>query len=129
MPPRPCLTRECRALIARGSYCSTCTTAREQARDTARGTAAARGYGSAHQARRTRLLQSAYYTPCPQCGELMLPEQKLDAGHSTPLALDSNSVADRIEHASCNRRAGGRIRRRTTRDPRPDDGNSLPTIA
>ena len=129
MPRKPCL--DCRALHSNPSCCDTCMARRRQARDAARGTAAERGYDARHQSRRKAMLEAAYYTPCPECGELMLPGQELDAGHSTPLAHDPEAVADRIEHASCNRRAGARIRRRGQRNPRPrpDGGDTLPTIA
>jgi hypothetical protein len=35
----------------------------------------------------------------------MYAHQQLDAGHSTALRDDPNAVADRLEHAHCNRAA------------------------
>ncbi len=71
------------------------------------------------------MVQQAYGTPCPRCGELMLKGQALDFGHSTDRAFDSSSRADRIEHAdysSCpaggNRAAGGTLGR-SIQDLRP----------
>lgn len=40
----------------------------------------------------------------------MLRGQALDLGHSTDVALDPFAKGDRIEHASCNRSAGARLR-------------------
>lgn len=62
--------------------------------------------GWEHQQRREALLPSAYNTPCPRCGKPMLKGEELDLGHSTDLADDPTAVGDRIEHASCNRKAG-----------------------
>jgi hypothetical protein len=68
---------------------------------------ARRGYGTAHQKRKRELLPKAINTPCPRCGELMLRGQDLDLGHSEDLVTNPNAVGDRIEHAVCNRSAGG----------------------
>lgn len=70
---------------------------------------ARRGYGTAHQKRRRQLLPGAYNTPCPRCGEPMLRGQDLDLGHSEDLVTNPAAIGDRIEHAECNRRAGGRV--------------------
>ncbi len=66
-------------------------------------------YGTAHQKRRAELLPAAYGTPCPRCGEIMFDTDDLDLGHSVDVALDPHAVGDRIEHAHCNRSAGGRL--------------------
>ena len=66
-------------------------------------------YDFEHQQRRNRLLPVAYNTPCPRCGQLMLMGQDLDLGHTVDVAVDPNSKADRVEHASCNRSAGGKL--------------------
>lgn len=66
-------------------------------------------YGTEHQRRRAELLPAAYNTPCPRCGRLMLRGQELDLGHSEDLALNPGAKGDRIEHADCNRAAGGRL--------------------
>ena len=39
----------------------------------------------------------------------MLETDDLDLGHSTDLAVDPYAVGDRIEHATCNRAAGGEL--------------------
>ncbi len=64
--------------------------------------------GWEHQQTKARLLPFAYHKPCPKCGELMLPGQDLDLGHSVDLAVDPNSKGDQIEHADCNRSAGAK---------------------
>lgn len=66
-------------------------------------------YGAEHQRRRAQLLPGAFNTPCPRCGRLMLRGQDLDLGHSEDLALNPAAKGDRIEHADCNRGAGGRL--------------------
>jgi hypothetical protein len=108
MPRRPCL--DCGALSAR-SRCPAHEAQAQARRDAARGNSAARGYGHPHRAKRAAMLPGAYGRPCARCGELILPGQALDAGHSTALAHDPHSQADRIEHSDCNRRAGGATRR------------------
>ena len=64
-------------------------------------------YGAEHQRRRAELLPLAIGTPCPRCGEIMTEYDDLDLGHSVDLMIDKNAIGDRIEHASCNRSAGG----------------------
>jgi hypothetical protein len=66
-------------------------------------------YDSEHKRRRMQLLPLAYNTPCPRCGLLMLRGQELDLGHTEDLALNPAAKGDRIEHADCNRSAGGRL--------------------
>lgn len=66
-------------------------------------------YGNEHQKRRRELLPGAYNTACPRCGQLMLRGQELDLGHSEDLAVNPAAKGDRIEHADCNRAAGGRL--------------------
>jgi hypothetical protein len=84
-------------------------------------TSTQRGLGWSHEQQRARLLPLAYGEDCWRCGQLMLPGQALDAGHSVDRAL-GGTVADRMEHASCNRRAGAilgnrlRARLRRSRD-------------
>ncbi|WP_221585568.1 hypothetical protein [Microbacterium sp. G2-8] len=67
-------------------------------------------YGIEHQKRREELLPAAYGTPCPRCGDVMLASDDLDLGHTIDHALDSHAVGDRIEHASCNRSAGAKLK-------------------
>lgn len=75
----------------------------ERAKDRARGSAAARGYGSEHRGLRADLAPKAIGKACHFCGELMLEGQ--------PLALDHTE--DRtgyrgMVHLSCNAADGGR---------------------
>jgi len=76
-------------------------------------------YDAAHQRRRLELLPKAIGTPCPRCQVIMLESDELDLGHSTDKAIDASAIGDRIEHASCNRSAGGslgaELRARATR--------------
>ncbi|MBI1757990.1 MAG: hypothetical protein HYR62_01960 [Actinobacteria bacterium] len=77
------------------------------------GSSAARGYGAEHEAIRERLLwelRERPGQPCVRCGKPMWPWQRLDAGHSVPASM--GGVAERLEHASCNRSAGARTRNR-----------------
>lgn len=67
-----------------------------------------RGLGYAHR-KRVAQLPDPIGTPCPRCGNPMLPGQKLDAGHTVDRALGGHNSPLRWEHARCNRRAGGRL--------------------
>jgi 5-methylcytosine-specific restriction endonuclease McrA len=77
-----------------------------------------RGYGTEHQRRRREMLPSAYGTPCPLCGEVMLEDQSLDLDHIVPLSVDPSSTASRISHSTCNRSRGSQTRTRT-HQPQP----------
>jgi hypothetical protein len=71
-------------------------------------------YSGPHQAIRRALLPDAYGRPCPRCGQPMLPGQALDLGHT-----DDRAGYSGMEHALCNRRAGGQLgaaRRRQQRE-------------
>lgn len=112
MPLRPCLgtpARRCGRLTDRpDSRCPDCASAIGKARDQARGTRHARGYGNAHDTIRAALL--AQLQPgqlCDRCGLPMYPSQALDAAHphDRPLRTHPDSVADHLEHAPCNRGA------------------------
>ncbi|MGO1267660.1 MAG: hypothetical protein ACTMIY_13605 [Microbacterium gubbeenense] len=72
-------------------------------------------YGAEHQKRRAELLPLAIGTPCPRCGVVMLDSDELDLGHTVDLVVDRHAVGDRIEHASCNRSAGGALKARRDR--------------
>lgn len=74
-----------------------------------RGTRHERGYDAEHEAIRAALLPAAYGTRCPLCGEYMYPHQPLHLDHSVPLSVDSTSKGDRITHATCNLKRGGRV--------------------
>lgn len=112
MPMRPCLgtpARACGRLTTRAdSRCATCATHMARARDQARGSRQARGYGAPHLARRAALLEDLRLRPgqpCPRCSEPMTVAQALDLGHSTPLRVNRDAIGDRLEHAHCNRGA------------------------
>jgi hypothetical protein len=64
----------------------------------------ARGYGREHRRTRSRLLQSAFWSACPMCGEMMEPGQDLDLDHT--VQHGDGGVGDRMTHASCNRSRG-----------------------
>ncbi len=73
-------------------------------------------YGRAHRARREQLLaqalkaeQSGSPMLCERCGEPLLSWQQLDLGHSIDLAVDAKALGDRLEHSSCNRKAGAEL--------------------
>jgi hypothetical protein len=101
MPRRPCLG--CSRLTTRpDGRCPDCA----RARDAARGSRHARGYGSAHVARRDALLdQLRPGELCDRCWTPMHASQPLDAAHphDRPLRTHPDSVADHLEHAACNR--------------------------
>jgi hypothetical protein len=62
-----------------------------------------RGYGAAHQKRRAQLLQHAYFTACPLCGDVMRADEPLDLDHTIRLIDNPTSRGDRIVHSTCNR--------------------------
>jgi hypothetical protein len=112
MPLRPCLGlpgRPCTRLTTRtDSRCEQCASARGKTRDAARGSRHARGYGSGHDSRRDALLaQLRPGMTCDRCGQPMNASQALDAAHphGRPLRTHPDSVADHLEHSSCNRGA------------------------
>jgi hypothetical protein len=74
--------------------------------------AASRAYGKKHRAIRKRLLAMLAATgpwPCPRCGKPMIAGMRLHLGHSFEAAKLLGLPGDRLEHASCNEGAGGRI--------------------
>lgn len=67
-----------------------------------------RGYGTAHQNARTKLLaQLVAGTPCGFCSEPMEPGQPLDLDHSDPSSRLRGEPGDRLTHRSCNRARKG----------------------
>lgn len=66
-----------------------------------RGSTTQRGYDYTHQKLRRALLPAAYGQDCPKCGEVMMPGQPLDLGHT-----DDRTGYTGMEHATCNRKAG-----------------------
>jgi hypothetical protein len=82
-------------------------------RKPARGKTTTSGLGHRHKLQRERLLRMLVDgSPCPLCGLPMFKQtQRLHADHSQPRAIHGPHVlADRIVHASCNMREGGRLR-------------------
>lgn len=75
MPLRPCL--DCGQLTRSGSRCP----AHARARDRARGSSGARGYGPDHQAAR-RALEQTLPAPCGYgCGQVLEPGSSWVAAH------------------------------------------------
>jgi hypothetical protein len=71
-----------------------------------KGTTAARDYGAEHQRlRRTAIATMKPGTPCGRCRQPMWRDQALDLDHS-----DDRRRYVGLAHASCNRRAGARVR-------------------
>lgn len=100
-PPRlrVCRHRTC-PVLGHGTWCV--DHAREQ--EQYRGSRHERGYGADHVARRQAMFDVLMPgTPCPVCGLGMWVDQALDAGHSEDLRDNPHAVADRLEHAACNR--------------------------
>lgn len=73
-----------------------------------RPSSSARGLGAEFR-RRREALPAPWGKPCPRCGEPMVEGQELDCGHEVDRALGGGESPLRWEHASCNRRAGGRL--------------------
>lgn len=98
---RRCAYTRCPRLIPNGErYCSE----HKRVRDHARGTAAQRGYGSAHQRERAQWWQrmaAGEQITCPRCRHPILPGQRWDLGHN-----DARDAWTGPEHAHCNRAAG-----------------------
>ena len=98
----------CKRIVSAGGRCDECTKALEARR----GSRHQRGYGIEHDRRRKQLVGEALRAdragtplPCPVCGEPLRSFQRLEAGHSIPLARDPSSLADIVVHADgCNPR-------------------------
>lgn len=74
-----------------------------------KGTTTERGLGWEHRKQRQRLIDAHVDgTPCPYCNEPMYLTQQLDADHSVARS-HGGTVADRLAHATCNRKAGSRM--------------------
>lgn len=99
---RPCI--DCGALSFR-TRCARHQAIRNRERVAKRGTAHANGYGRAHQAERARRLHTYQPTDlCPRCGEpLGVDPRYIDLGHT-----DDRTAYSGLEHAYCNRSAGGK---------------------
>jgi len=76
-----------------------------------------RGYGAQHQQLRATLMAELRRNPgqpCHRCGQPMWPDrQAIDLGHT-----DDRTGYHGLEHASCNRSAGGRKGGRTRKGRR-----------
>lgn len=117
MPLRPCL--DCGALVD-GNRCTNCRSQRNRARDQARGSAAARGYGDEHQAERQtwvdRLAAGALImcrrAPAGQCvasDPVISSAEPWHLGHPDAACL----LPKAPEHLACNVGAPRRLTRRT----------------
>lgn len=82
----------------------------EKAYEAKRGSASQRGYDARHRRWAASAKRRAVGTPCVLCGVVMVSSDDLEAEHSTPLATDRASRADRIVHARCNPRGGAGMR-------------------
>lgn len=102
---RVCTTPGCGTLHDQGGRCTEC----RRTADRERGSRQERGYDAEHERTKTRLLPAAIGKPCPRCGNPMLSTDDLELGHTIDRALDPSARGDRIEHSSCNRRAGGQL--------------------
>ena len=80
------------------------------------GTTTQRGYGYAHQ-QLVRAARAAYVAgqPCARCGKPIWPAQPVDLGHADGTAKQQYAG---LEHRSCNRAAGARLKNRRARAQR-----------
>lgn len=67
---------------------------------------------------RSYLLRTQVGLPCPRCGETMKLGQRLHVGHSRDVADGGAGSRLRLEHGSCNQRAGDRRKGRRPDPPR-----------
>ena len=72
-------------------------------------------YGSEFRQESERVRADAVGKICWRCGQIILPGQKVEAGHVVDKAIDPNSKALAPEHRRCNRKAGGRLGKRKSR--------------
>ena len=96
-----CLEPGCPTLT-RATRC----TQHERAKDRARGSAAARGYGRAHKAKRASWAEVVAQggVSCWRCGELIAPGDPFDLGHDD---IDRTKYRG-PEHVQCNRATASR---------------------
>jgi len=67
--------------------------------------------------------------PCPRCGQPMRASQDLDVGHVVARAIGGTlSDGARLEHARCNRQAGGRLLGRLRKLGPPRHRTTPPTV-
>ncbi|MGW1559073.1 HNH endonuclease [Streptomyces sp. NPDC002144] len=85
-----------------------------------RKTTTQQGLGWEHQQARAKALKDLRDgDPCPFCYGPMFREQKLDYDHVIPRSQGGTDGPRRLSHASCNRRAGGRLGAALTNGSRP----------
>lgn len=105
--PKHCGHADCGEIVTGRTYCTT-HEAEAQAKLTARrGTSRQRGYDTRHDrdAKAAKAAAIINGSPCPRCGQPILPGQALDYGHTIARSVQPDSRADRVEHAHCNRSA------------------------
>lgn len=95
-----CATSRCPRILTDGS---TRCPEHQAAADRARGTTAARGYGTEHRALRAKwaAIIKIRAVPCARCGNLIERGAPFDLGHS-----DDRQAYRGPEHPGCNRSAG-----------------------
>jgi hypothetical protein len=73
-------------------------------------------YGYEHRKDRTRAIDAMPNgAPCPRCNRPMYKWQRLQLGHVVSVAMGGSGGPTRIEHGSCNERAGARLGNRLRR--------------
>lgn len=102
MAGKVCRTNGCPTILTDGN---TRCPQHQSAHDKRRGTTTQRGYGAQHKALRNHYAHILTTTalPCARCGEPIQPGEPFDLGHTD----DRNDYLG-PEHATCNRRAGGK---------------------
>lgn len=87
---RACRTYHCPGHATHDGYCDACYTAREQQRNTDRGTAAQRGYG--YRWAQLRLVVLREHPACVVCGA-----PATDVDHITPKRLGGQDALDNLQ--------------------------------
>lgn len=98
MPRRPCL--DCGTLHRNASRCDSCQAARDAAHEQRRGSATARGYGSAWQRTRAAVLaehQRAWPGLCPGWQRPAHPSDDLTVDHVIPKALGGTDARENLQ--------------------------------
>lgn len=95
---RPCPRCKTAWIASPAKFCAPC----ERARDAARGSTTARGYGAAYQAARLRVLRRDGYT-CRYCGDVATT-----ADHLVPVSQGGPSTDDNLVAACLHCNSGRR---------------------
>ncbi len=103
--PKSCGHYGCPAKVVARTYCPAHEAEQQRQLTAKRGTFRQRGYDSRHDREAKAAKAHAIGSPCPRCGQPMLPGQALDYGHTLARAQNPTARADRVEHAHCNRSA------------------------